>query len=329
MTNALVFDMPVELGLELVPVIRPHLPDAEWEAFDDVVDEGDGIGLASRRTASGTGITTAPAIIHCSCSISSAIWSAARFVPATSIAPMAGRACLIPSWRAITARSRASISAADAGFANPDVYEYLEAEGIKYAIRLPANRVLQDRIGYLLKRPVGRPPNHVRRYLRQLHLSGRKLVEAAPGRRQGRMASGRALSARRLHRHQHGAARRECRRLLQQARHVRAMDQGGQGRDQMDAAFLPLLRRQRRSPSASRARLQSRQLPAHAGDAGADQGLVDDDAEGEADQDRREGCRPRALCRVPDGGGRHSARPLRRHSAHDRGTSAAADRINA
>jgi hypothetical protein len=26
-----------------------------------------------------------------------------------------------------------------------------------YAIRLPANRVLQDKIGYLLKRPVGRP----------------------------------------------------------------------------------------------------------------------------------------------------------------------------
>ena len=52
---------------------------------------------------------------------------------------------------------------ADAGFANPDVYEYLEAEGIKYAIRLPANRVLQERIGYLLKRPVGRPSNDVRR----------------------------------------------------------------------------------------------------------------------------------------------------------------------
>ena len=31
---------------------------------------------------------------------------------------------------------------ADAAFANPDVYEYLEAERIKYAIRLPANRVL-------------------------------------------------------------------------------------------------------------------------------------------------------------------------------------------
>src|ERR1700694_1376110 len=53
---------------------------------------------------------------------------------------------------------------ADAGFANPEVYEFLEAEGIKYAIRLPANRVLQERIGYLLKRPVGRPSSDVRRF---------------------------------------------------------------------------------------------------------------------------------------------------------------------
>src|SRR4030081_421730 len=52
---------------------------------------------------------------------------------------------------------------ADAGFANPEVYEYLEAERIKYAIRLPANRVLQERIGYLLQRPVGRPSNDLRR----------------------------------------------------------------------------------------------------------------------------------------------------------------------
>jgi hypothetical protein len=36
-------------------------------------------------------------------------------------------------------------------------------EGIKYAIRLPANRVLQERISHLLTRPVGRPPNDVRR----------------------------------------------------------------------------------------------------------------------------------------------------------------------
>jgi hypothetical protein len=58
---------------------------------------------------------------------------------------------------------------ADAAFANPEVYEYLEAERIKYAVRLPANRVLQDRIGYLLKRPVGCPPREVRRYYANFH----------------------------------------------------------------------------------------------------------------------------------------------------------------
>lgn len=52
----------------------------------------------------------------------------------------------------------------DAAFASPDLYEYLEAEGILYAIRLKANTVLQNHIAHLLRRPVGRPPNHVRRY---------------------------------------------------------------------------------------------------------------------------------------------------------------------
>ena len=47
---------------------------------------------------------------------------------------------------------------ADAAFAKPEIYELLEAEGIRYAIRLPANQVLQRRIGHLLTRPVGRPP---------------------------------------------------------------------------------------------------------------------------------------------------------------------------
>ncbi len=47
---------------------------------------------------------------------------------------------------------------ADAAFAKPELYELLEAEGVRYAIRLPANRVLMARIGHLLTRPVGRPP---------------------------------------------------------------------------------------------------------------------------------------------------------------------------
>src|SRR3984893_18168859 len=76
------------------------------------------------------------------------------------------------SWREVlepvVARYRATVKPCDfrgdAAFANPEIYEFLEAEGMGYAIRLPANRVLQDKIGYLLKRPVGRPPQEVRRY---------------------------------------------------------------------------------------------------------------------------------------------------------------------
>jgi hypothetical protein len=52
---------------------------------------------------------------------------------------------------------------ADAAFANPEVYEFQEAEHYNYAIRLPANQILQQKIEYLLKRPVGRPPGEVRR----------------------------------------------------------------------------------------------------------------------------------------------------------------------
>jgi hypothetical protein len=52
----------------------------------------------------------------------------------------------------------------DAVFANPEIYEFLEAEGYKYTIRLPVNSILQQRIAWLLKRPVGRPSHEVRRY---------------------------------------------------------------------------------------------------------------------------------------------------------------------
>jgi hypothetical protein len=46
----------------------------------------------------------------------------------------------------------------DAAFAKPDLYEFLEEEGYEYAIRLPANDVLEEKIRHLLTRPVGRPP---------------------------------------------------------------------------------------------------------------------------------------------------------------------------
>jgi len=46
---------------------------------------------------------------------------------------------------------------ADAAFAKPEIYEALEARGVKYAIRIPANDSLERDISELLTRPVGRP----------------------------------------------------------------------------------------------------------------------------------------------------------------------------
>jgi hypothetical protein len=84
-------------------------------------------------------ITPAPAIIRYSCSISSVIWNAALCA--------AGNVHSADGWdgvlKPVVMRYQRKISRiyfrADAGFANPDVYELLEAGQIKYAIRLPAN----------------------------------------------------------------------------------------------------------------------------------------------------------------------------------------------
>ena len=86
---------------------------------------------------------TAPAIIRCSCST--------NFGDLERCALRPGNVHSADRWdgvlKPVVARYQGKVSRiyfrADAGFANPDVYEFLEAEGMKYAIRLPANRVLQ------------------------------------------------------------------------------------------------------------------------------------------------------------------------------------------
>ena len=45
MTDALVLDVPVEFGLELMAIVGSDFADAERELVDDVIDEVDGIGL--------------------------------------------------------------------------------------------------------------------------------------------------------------------------------------------------------------------------------------------------------------------------------------------
>src|ERR1700730_12675830 len=92
----------------------------------------------------------------------------------------------------------------------------------------------------------------------------------------------------------------------------------------MDAAVMSDVRRERRPSPASCAGLQSRQFPAHFGDAGADQGLVTDESEGEAHQDRREGRQLWSLRCIPDGRVRYLTAFSRLLPASERGSAAAA-----
>ena len=153
----------------------------------------------------------------------------------------------------------------DAAFALPDLYEFLEAEGYKYTIRLKANTILQEPVAHLLKRPVGRPPNHVQRFHASRAGSWDKKrrvvakVEWYPT----------TLSSCRLHRDQPNPTGQARGRLLQSARHGGAAHQGRQERDCVDPTVVQEVPQLRGSTSPSCAGLQSHQLNAHPGSAGA------------------------------------------------------------
>jgi hypothetical protein len=106
--------------------------------------------------------------------------------------------------------------------------------------------------------------------------------------------------------------------LLQPPRHLRAVHQRRQGRDQVDPPVVPLLRRQRRPPPAPRAGLQSRQFHADAGDAEDGGAVVANQLVREADQDRSEGRQPRSLRHFPAGRGGGVATDVHRNPVADR-----------
>ena len=64
---------------------------------------------------------------------------------------------LLPEIERQQAQGQEVVFRADAAFAKPELYEALEEQDVKYAIRLPASDNLQRNVPELLIRPVGRP----------------------------------------------------------------------------------------------------------------------------------------------------------------------------
>jgi Transposase DDE domain group 1 len=215
---------------------------------------------------------------------------------------------------------------ADAGFANPDVYGFLEAEGIKYAIRVPANRVLQERIGHLLKRPVGRPSNDVRRshasfsYQAGSWSKPRRVIakvewhlgELYP--RVGFIVTNMSRAAENVVVFYN--KRGTCEQWIKEGKGAIRWTQLCARSPPMRSGFNFM-----RSPTTSAIFCARWPRPNRSR-------TVADEPEGKADQDRREGRQPWTLRRLPDGQSRCSKNAVCRHFAADCRVAAASSSIN-
>ena len=129
---------------------------------------------------------------------------------------------------------------ADAAFAKPELYEYMEARHIGYAIRLPTNDVLQPEIAHLLVRPTEWPyqkpivSHHDFAYQAQSWLE----CSSESG-SQSRVAPGRAVPENRFHRHKPQLPGERYYAILQRQGYSRAVDQGGQVCLELDSTLVP------------------------------------------------------------------------------------------
>ena len=122
---------------------------------------------------------------------------------------------LVPEIERQQAQGKRVAFRADAAFARPAIYEALEARGVQYAIRIPANKSLEREIEDILFRPAGRPSHTplVRdksvRYQADSWTTPRRVVAKVEHH------VGELFPARRLHRHE-SPAPESCRRAVLQ-----------------------------------------------------------------------------------------------------------------
>ena len=176
---------------------------------------------------------------------------------------------------------------ADAAFAKPDIYEYLEERHVLYAIRLPGNEVLQREIVPLLRRPVGRPPKRpVILYDDFWYRAGswdraRRVVAKVEWHR-GELFPRVGFIVTNMTAGPEGVVR-----FYNGRGTSRAVDQRGEVRAELDSAVVPSVRGQPGASVSVRLGVQPWELPSPAVSAQGGQALVAEERAGEADQDGR------------------------------------------
>jgi hypothetical protein len=191
---------------------------------------------------------------------------------------------LLPVIDRYRTRGQPLVVRADAAFALPTLYEALERRGVAYAIRLPANDVLERAIEDLLTRPRGRPSHApLVRYrsfqYRAASWDRPRRVIAKVEHHLGELFPRVGFIVTTL--------TGTNRAVVQRARDGGAVDQKGQDRDPLDAALLPPVPSQRGAVAPRGHRLQPRQSLATAGLAARHPELDADEPATAAVQDRR------------------------------------------
>ena len=188
-------------------------------------------------------------------------------------------------------------------------------------IELAGQALADSRTGrnsHLLRRPVGRPPNHVQRFdanftYRAGSWSRKRRVVAKvewyPGElypQLGFLVTNLARPAERVvaFYNKRGTAEQWIKE--------------GKNAVKWTPAVVPHDAGQHRSASTPRPGLQHGQLPAHPGASARDGTMVADVAARKGGQDRGQGRRPRALHHIPDGRGRRAARSVQGYPGNDR-----------
>ena len=145
---------PTRLNAELIQHAAARSP-SRRVTLD--IDSSESPVHGTQEQSRTTGTSSPSAITRSLSSTPRATASRRSSAQGMSTARRDGKKVLLPIIDQHRRRGQTIVVRADAAFAMPTLYEALERRGVRYAIRLPANDVLERQIEELLIRPRGRP----------------------------------------------------------------------------------------------------------------------------------------------------------------------------